>query len=274
MALFIKQVPLRGGTTPRPDKDAKAAAKAAGKAEKRGGADAVVEVAPAGAAAFPEPVSIPAVPVPQAPDSAAGAAGEVRAIALERQPVGPLLHGQVREPDGTAVDAAALTLLDADGHEVGHARTDGFGDYLLRAPAAADFVLVAGAPGFGPVATPVTAGGCSGRARAHPRPARGPAHRHRPGRRRRAGARRGRRADRPRRRAPGSETTREGGRYALAGVTAGAHTLTVVAGAHPPAAEAVEIPETGAGRCDMTLAADGAVTLPSPTRPEPSYTAS
>jgi EmrB/QacA subfamily drug resistance transporter len=257
VAFFIKEVPLRG-SAPKPL--AKPAAEAALALPEA----AAVPVTAAVLAAVDEPAAVddPAPVAESAPVP-------VQAQSETPEPTGPLVHGQVREADGTALDTAVLTLLDGGGREAGHARTDGFGDFLLRAPTAGDFVLVVSAQGFLPFARPVRAGAVPGgldltlaalEARltgvvldAAGAPVVG------------AmvaltdldGALRAR------------SSTRAEGHYALAGLDAGGYTLTVIAAGHVPGAVAVTVPDEGCGIGDVELVLDG-VAAPSP-RPAPSY---
>ncbi|PPK67925.1 MFS transporter [Actinokineospora auranticolor] len=65
------------------------------------------------------------------------------------------LRGQVRRRDGAAVPGAALTLIDADGRQVGRVGSDSSGEFLLDAPAPGAYVLLASAPEHQPRATNV-----------------------------------------------------------------------------------------------------------------------
>jgi hypothetical protein len=185
-------------------------------------------------------------------------------------PTGPLVHGQVRESDGTALEGAVLTLLDTAGHEAGLARTDGFGAYLLAAPAPGEYVVVATAPGFLPVARPVRVGGTGGAlnlyvAALDPRLA-------------------GTVLDASGEPVEGAAvvltdlegvlrartSTRAEGRYALGGLDAGAYTLTVITPGRLPAAEAVTVPEDGCATEDLVLGGEGTPDT-EPGRSVPSY---
>ncbi|SDC87541.1 MFS transporter [Actinokineospora iranica] len=67
----------------------------------------------------------------------------------------PGLRGQVRRPDGSTLPGATLTLIDADGRQVGRAGADNDGGYLLDAPLPGSYVLIASAPDHQPRATTV-----------------------------------------------------------------------------------------------------------------------
>ncbi|EWC61532.1 multidrug transporter, MFS superfamily [Actinokineospora spheciospongiae] len=77
--------------------------------------------------------------------------------ALRASAVGdaPVLSGQVRRPDGSALVGAALTLIDAHGQQVGRVGTGHDGGYLLDAPLPGAYTLIASAPDHQPQATTV-----------------------------------------------------------------------------------------------------------------------
>ncbi|WP_439145341.1 DHA2 family efflux MFS transporter permease subunit [Streptantibioticus silvisoli] len=98
-------------------------------------------VIPNGPAPAPAPDSASAVPLPGA-RSAAGP--------------GAVVRGTVRHADGSTVVRAALTLIDAAGHQVGRGATGDDGHYALDAPAPGAHVLIAAADGHRPQAVSVT----------------------------------------------------------------------------------------------------------------------
>ncbi|MGW2819306.1 MFS transporter [Streptomyces sp. NPDC001415] len=125
ITLFIKEIPLRTG-----------AAGAAGAAETR--------EAPAAA---PAPASIPA-------QAAAVEAPEATTAILEGTPV----RGTVRAAEGAPVASAAVTLISLGGSQLGRAVAGPDGGYLLAAPGAGSYVLIAAADGFQPQASTVVVG--------------------------------------------------------------------------------------------------------------------
>lgn len=269
VAIFIKEVPLRG-SGPKPAAQAPAEAPPAADASA-----AITAAAPPVAAAAVAAVEVAAeAAAPVAEPVAAQPASASAPVALPAQavqptePAGPLVHGQIREADGTPLDTAVLTLLDAAGHEVAHGRTDGFGDYLVRAPGPGHHVLVVSAQGFAPAARQVRPGVVPGALdltlqALDPRLAgvvldtEGVAV---------VGAMVALTDLDGTLRARGS--TRAEGRYALAGLDGGQYTLTVIAAGRVPAAEPVTIPDDGCGVGDVVLASEG---TPTPRPAAPSY---
>ncbi|RCH66538.1 MFS transporter [Streptomyces sp. SDr-06] len=123
ITLFIKEIPLR--------------TRAVGAAES--------DEAPAAPA--PAPVSAPAAEV------AAPVAAE--APVLDGIPV----RGTVRAAEGAPVASAAVTLISLGGSQLGRAVAGPDGGYLLAAPGAGSYVLIAAADGFQPQASTVVVGG-------------------------------------------------------------------------------------------------------------------
>ncbi|MFD6422611.1 MFS transporter [Streptomyces sp. NPDC060198] len=68
------------------------------------------------------------------------------------------VRGRVQHQDGTTVPRAALTLIDAQGHQVGRGASDGDGRYALSVPGSGGYVLIAAAGGHQPQAVSVTVG--------------------------------------------------------------------------------------------------------------------
>ncbi|MFE9553642.1 MFS transporter [Streptomyces sp. NPDC006703] len=128
VTLFIKEVPLR--------------TRAVGASEE----------APAAAAA-PIPAQATAVEAttPMAPVATAtpAAAPVINGIAV---------HGTVRGAEGAPVASAAVTLISLGGSQLGRAVAGPDGGYLLDAPGAGSYVLIAAADGFQPQAATVVVG--------------------------------------------------------------------------------------------------------------------
>uniref|UniRef100_A0AAU2V697 MFS transporter n=1 Tax=Streptomyces sp. NBC_00003 TaxID=2903608 RepID=A0AAU2V697_9ACTN len=122
ITLFIKEIPLRTG--------------AAGAAE--------TQEAPVAA---PAPASIPAQ------------ATEVEApVAATSMLEGTPVRGTVRAAEGAPVASAAVTLISLGGSQLGRAVAGPDGGYLLAAPGAGSYVLIAAADGFQPQASTVVVG--------------------------------------------------------------------------------------------------------------------
>ncbi|MEU6341169.1 MFS transporter [Streptomyces sp. NPDC046977] len=130
VVLFIKEVPLRTSSG----------------LQQAAGVPAHQEPAPAAAAA-PLPVSAP-VPAP-APEPAPAP------VPVQE---GPMIHGQVRNSEGTGVAHATLTLISLTGTQLGRAATGPDGGYVLTTPGAGSYVLIAAADGHQPQASTVVAG--------------------------------------------------------------------------------------------------------------------
>jgi HAE1 family hydrophobic/amphiphilic exporter-1 len=86
-----------------------------------------------------------AVPVPAGPagspaEPASAPAEPVRALDT------PSVIGLVTNGDGSPLPGAVLTLVGAEGSQVGHATSSGSGSYHILAPAAGSYLLICGAP--------------------------------------------------------------------------------------------------------------------------------
>ncbi|MFG3282645.1 MFS transporter [Streptomyces sp. NPDC048111] len=128
ITLFIKEIPLR--------------TRAVGGAES--------EEAPAAApAAAPVPSQVSAPAAVQAP-----VAETVTAPVLDGIPV----RGTVRAAEGAPVASAAVTLISLGGSQLGRAVAGPDGGYLLAAPGAGSYVLIAAADGFQPQASTIVVG--------------------------------------------------------------------------------------------------------------------
>ncbi|MGH3390333.1 MAG: MFS transporter [Actinomadura sp.] len=192
-----------------------------------------------------EPVSTGALSAQARPayEFAAGAA---------ELPGGGVIRGYVRRPDGSPVGAAALTLIDVRGHQLGRATTRDDGWYLLPTPGTGTYVLIAGADQHEPQAATLAVGdqpvdfdlvlaGSGGL----------------------AGTVSG--ADGTpvedavvvvtdvRGEVVATGKTGADGGFAFAEVVAGTYTLAVSAAAHRPAALPVEVGQSGLTRRDVTL---------------------
>jgi EmrB/QacA subfamily drug resistance transporter len=68
---------------------------------------------------------------------------------------GSVIHGRVRDHDGSILPMVAITALSAQGRQVGRARSADDGAYRLGVPHAGNYVLIAAAPGREPEAATV-----------------------------------------------------------------------------------------------------------------------
>jgi EmrB/QacA subfamily drug resistance transporter len=111
------------------------------------------------------------VDAPAEVDGAAGASGAAGANgAAASRPLGaPLatadagpeaapVHGCVRQPDGTPLPGAAVTLIDPSGRQAAHGQSDAGGAYEVCAPAPGPYTLIAMAPSHQPHASAVRVG--------------------------------------------------------------------------------------------------------------------
>ncbi|MFJ4965147.1 MFS transporter [Streptomyces sp. NPDC088729] len=100
------------------------------------------------------------------PEAATEPSNIPAARAEAAQPPGPTamrlpgvpVRGSVQHPDGTTVPRAALTLIDAQGRQVGRGASGDDGRYALSAPVGGSYVLIAAAGGHQPQAVSVTVG--------------------------------------------------------------------------------------------------------------------
>jgi EmrB/QacA subfamily drug resistance transporter len=72
--------------------------------------------------------------------------------------IGARVHGRVRGGEGVPVSGAALTLIDLGGRQVDRAGTRADGSYMLTAPGAGPYMLIAAADGHQPQAATVVVG--------------------------------------------------------------------------------------------------------------------
>ncbi|MFE3524848.1 MFS transporter [Streptomyces sp. NPDC059161] len=126
VTLFIKEVPLR--------------TRAVGASEEAPAA----ATAPIPAQAKAVEATAPMTPVATA--TPAAAAPVINGIAV---------HGTVRGAEGAPVASAAVTLISLGGSQLGRAVAGPDGGYLLDAPGAGSYVLIAAADGFQPQAATV-----------------------------------------------------------------------------------------------------------------------
>jgi Carboxypeptidase regulatory-like domain len=172
-------------------------------------------------------------------------------------PKGLPVRGHVRRGDGAPVGGATVTLIDGRGNQVGRARSEPDGSFLLRTPGAAGYTLVAVAAAHRPQAATVLIGGqpadvdllLTGTSSL-------------------AGTVRSARGGAP---VPGATAsladesgeivaagrTGPSGRFLLAELTAGRYTLAVSAPSCDPAAVPVTIAEGSAATRDVELAFGG-----------------
>ncbi|MFI6049906.1 MFS transporter [Streptomyces violascens] len=127
ITLFIKEIPLRTNAV------------GAAKSESAGESEQAPVAAPA-------PASIPAQ------------AAAVEAPVVESTPDGIPVRGTVRAAEGAPVASAAVTLISLGGSQLGRAVAGPDGGYLLGAPGAGSYVLIAAADGFQPQASTVVVG--------------------------------------------------------------------------------------------------------------------
>lgn len=73
-------------------------------------------------------------------------------------PTGSAVHGFVRNADGNPVPRSAVTLISLGGRQLGRAVAQANGSYVLNAPGAGSYVLIAAADGHQPQASTVVVG--------------------------------------------------------------------------------------------------------------------
>ncbi|AHH95156.1 hypothetical protein GCM10010174_55790 [Kutzneria viridogrisea] len=169
-----------------------------------------------------------------------------------------IIRGRVRGADGALIGAAALTLIDVSGRQVGRAVSEVDGTYHLDVPAPGSHVLIVTAQAHQPLANTVLVGedvsevdvvltGTSGLAGvvriSGGRPISGAAVTL---------------AD-TRGEVVGSRITGPDGGYVFEELLAGAYTLAVSAASFRPVALAVRVPETGRVSQDVELAGGGRI---------------
>ncbi len=170
--LFIKEVALktRGGLAQSSEDAPAAAAPSATPSAATPSAAAAEAVIPAQAEER-EPALVGATPV--APDDEAHTPSWAQpAVATATQPLaayasagggdgtpsGPSVHGFVRNAEGSPVPRSAVTLISLSGRQLGRAVAQANGSYVLSAPGAGSYVLIAAADGHQPQASTVVLG--------------------------------------------------------------------------------------------------------------------
>ncbi|MFF4696624.1 MFS transporter [Streptomyces chattanoogensis] len=73
-------------------------------------------------------------------------------------PPGPAIHGFVRNAEGNPVPRSAVTLISLSGRQLGRSVAQANGSYVLNAPGAGSYVLIAAADGHQPQASTVVVG--------------------------------------------------------------------------------------------------------------------
>ncbi|MFD7663226.1 MFS transporter [Streptomyces sp. NPDC059788] len=73
-------------------------------------------------------------------------------------PAGPAIHGSVRNAEGHPVANSAVTLISLNGRQLGRSVAQANGSYVLNAPGAGSYVLIAAADGHQPQASTVVVG--------------------------------------------------------------------------------------------------------------------
>ncbi|MCC9155935.1 MFS transporter [Streptomyces parvulus] len=162
VTLFIKEVPLRtsGALAQAAEAAAEATPPTAGSpAEATRVADAPV---PAGAMAA---VAAPAAPSAVSDTEVAGVAatqrlGAVATATGSGEPAGSVaggiaVRGFVRGAESAPVPQAAVTLISLAGRQLGRSVAQADGSYVLDAPSAGSYVLIASADGFQPQASTI-----------------------------------------------------------------------------------------------------------------------
>lgn len=151
--IFMKEIPLQDDPVPTPDPIILDAEPGWAEAQVwEGAAEVVSEPEPVLAGALSRHVSVEhdgngvyvAAVVPQSFSS-----GEYE---------GHTIGGRIRRADGRPVPGAVLTLIDQRGKQVSRATGDADGGYLIGAPAAGNYVLIASATGHRPEAVSVAVG--------------------------------------------------------------------------------------------------------------------
>ncbi|MFF4285932.1 MFS transporter [Streptomyces sp. NPDC001633] len=169
--LFIKEVALktRGGLA-QSSEGAQGAGSGAGAAPEASSLEAALPLqagAGAGPVAEREPALVGAAPVTSddgghTPSWAQPAAQPLQGYASagggDAGPAGPAVHGFVRNAEGHPVPRSAVTLISLGGRQLGRAVAQANGSYVLNAPGAGSYVLIAAADGHQPQASTVVVG--------------------------------------------------------------------------------------------------------------------
>ncbi|MEU7254539.1 MFS transporter [Streptomyces rimosus] len=159
LTLFIKEVALKtqGGMAQAATPEAEPAAAAAQAAAQPQPEPALVGAgAPAGQddnGAAPSWAQQPAATTATQPLAAYASAG-----GGDEVPAGPAIHGSVRNAEGHPVANSAVTLISLSGRQLGRSVVQANGSYVLNAPGAGSYVLIAAADGHQPQASTVVVG--------------------------------------------------------------------------------------------------------------------
>ncbi|MEU7485138.1 MFS transporter [Streptomyces sp. NPDC042319] len=174
LTLFIKEVALKtkGGLAQSSDDGSDATA--SGATTDAAAAASAAAAAPAAASAAstealePALVGAPSVapdehaPSWAQPQPAAAAQGQRLAAYASAgdpgTPEGPAITGFVRNADGQPVARSAVTLISLSGRQLGRSVAQANGSYVLNAPGAGSYVLIAAADGHQPQASTVVVG--------------------------------------------------------------------------------------------------------------------
>jgi EmrB/QacA subfamily drug resistance transporter len=100
-----------------------------------------------GSAATARPLGAPVATTDAGPEAMTDAGPEASPV-----------HGYVRQPGGTPLPGATVTLIDPSGRQAAHGQSDGDGAYQVCAPAPGPYTLIAMAPSHQPHASAVRVG--------------------------------------------------------------------------------------------------------------------
>ncbi|MBZ4014667.1 MFS transporter [Streptomyces purpurogeneiscleroticus] len=174
LTLFIKEVALKtkGGLAQSSDDGSDATASGATADTTAVPADAAAAPATASAASTEalEPALVGAPSV--APDEHTPSWAQPQPVAATQAqplaayasagdpgtPEGPAITGFVRNGDGSPVPRSAVTLISLSGRQLGRSVAQANGSYVLNAPGAGSYVLIAAADGHQPQASTVVVG--------------------------------------------------------------------------------------------------------------------
>ncbi|MFJ9466180.1 MFS transporter [Streptomyces caniferus] len=162
--LFIKEVALktRGGLSQSSEGADAAAAPSETVVPDLAAATAPVEEREPALVGAPSPVAddlhTPSWAQPAAATVAQPLAAYASAGGGDATPAGPAIHGFVRNAEGRPVPRSAVTLISLGGRQLGRAVAQANGSYVLDAPGAGSYVLIAAADGHQPQASTVVVG--------------------------------------------------------------------------------------------------------------------
>lgn len=168
--LFIKEVALktRGGLSQSAEAAAAADAPAATPAADAAVPDLAAAAAPvedlepalvgAPSVATDDDAHTPSWAQPAAATATRPLAAYASAGGGDATPAGSAIHGFVRNAEGHPVPRSAVTLISLGGRQLGRAVAQANGSYVLDAPGAGSYVLIAAADGHQPQASTVVVG--------------------------------------------------------------------------------------------------------------------